>query len=88
MAAANGGSVFEGAGPVLPVAAPVEGIARLEDVVIADLPAARGFSGAPVVDTGGNLVGIAAGILQTGLFDTSDPAALSLSHRRALFAGA
>lgn len=81
MAAANGGSVFEGAGPVLPVAAPVEGIARLEDVVIADLPAARGFSGAPVVDTGGNLVGIAAGILQTGLFDTSVPASVAPGSR-------
>jgi S1-C subfamily serine protease len=81
MAAANGGNVFDGAGPVLEVPAPVEGIPRLGDVVIADLPAARGFSGGPVVDGGGNLVGIASGILQSGMFDSAVPATVAPGSR-------
>ncbi|WP_170052594.1 trypsin-like peptidase domain-containing protein [Neoroseomonas marina] len=81
MAAANGGNVFDGGGPVVPLSAPVDGIANPRDVVVAELPAARGFAGGPVVDSGGNLIGIASGVLRGGVVDPAVPASVTPGSR-------
>lgn len=73
MAGSNAGNVFTGVGNVVPVSSSMAGIPGINDVVVAELPAARGFSGAPVVTEDGRLVGIVSNLLHRQYFDRPIP---------------
>lgn len=64
IAGANHGRTFTGLGPVLSISSPVEGLPNIDELVVASLPVAGGFAGAPVVDVNGRLVGIASSVLR------------------------
>lgn len=67
IAGANDGGVFTGLGPIVAdISHPVEGLRSSDKLVLAELPAASGFAGAPVVNVDGRLVGIANSLVLRG----------------------
>jgi len=85
VAGATRHSTHDGAGVVIPV---IAGAYRAEDYITALLPVLRGFSGGPVVDADGRLVGITTAALIRRHIDSPDVThtgpGMTIDHRPAL----